>query len=67
MSDNQFNSEKTLKSMGIVLIVGAIVLLGFVFYNYTLSGKVGYSSISIAALIIIIAMYPLGLGRNKNK
>jgi len=67
MSENQFNAEKIARALGIVVIVGAFVLLGMVYYNYRLSGKIGYSSISVAVILIFIAMYPLLLGRNKNK
>jgi hypothetical protein len=44
------------KSLSIVLIVGAIALLGMIFYNYTSSGKINYTGITIAILYIFISV-----------
>lgn len=55
--ENEFMN--TPKALGIVLFVGAAALLGVVFYNYSLSGTMGYTSIFIALLSVSLGLFML--------
>ena len=46
----------TQKAVSIVLFVGAAALLGMVFYNYSQSGKMGYTGVVIALLCLSIGL-----------
>lgn len=47
----------TQKAIAIVLFIGAAALLGMVFYNYSLSGSMSYTSTVIALLCVSIAWF----------
>jgi uncharacterized membrane protein len=44
-----------LNAFNILFFIAAAVLLGLVFYNYTKTGNVSYTSISIAIMCLFIA------------